>query len=84
MPDFRDFFLALEPAARERYARRAGTTVGYIRAHLIAPSARRKVPRKRLIEALASASDAKISRADLVAYFYGVNSHEPPRSTHSL
>lgn len=68
--DLKTFFLGLEPAAQERFAVRAGTTVGYLRAHLIRGS---RVPRPELMESLAEACrefGAGLSKEDLLAFFY--------------
>ncbi len=71
--DFRTYFLSLSDRDRESLARDAGTTVGYIKAHLIAPPGRRKTPRRDLMDGLVTAlekRDASITRNDLLTYFY--------------
>ena len=68
--DLKTFFLGLEPSEQERFAQRAGTTVGYLRAHLIRGG---KVPRPALMESLAEACKqfgAEFSKEDLLAFFY--------------
>jgi hypothetical protein len=69
-PNLRALYLALTETEQERFARLAGTTTGYIRAHLIYG---RKVPRRALLDGLVTACAAmrwKLSRADLLAFFY--------------
>lgn len=71
--DFKEWFLSLSDDDRERYARDAGTTAGYIRVHLIG---RRKIPRPDLLRRLAEASNGKFSPhgkftvGDLLGFFY--------------
>ena len=65
--DFRAFFLAMSELEKATYAKKAGTTAGYIQAHLIT---RYKVPRKKLMQSLADASGDKVSVADLTNFFY--------------
>ena len=65
--DFKTYYLGLTKRERETYARRAGTTTGYIQSHLVS---RNKIPRKPTIERLAAASQGACSVDDLLAYFY--------------
>lgn len=71
MVNFSDWYKELSTADREAYARRADTTVRYIETHLIAPEARRKVPRRDLMTRLIAASNGALSFPELAAYFYG-------------
>lgn len=67
---FKTFYLALSPEERDRFARRAGTTVAYIETHLLYA---RKVPRKATMEGLWIASrefSAPFGRGDLLQFFY--------------
>lgn len=70
---FKDFYLNLSVEQRQELATRAGTTVGYIRTHLIAPPGRRKTPNKELMARLGeacAAMGATFGRAELLLYFY--------------
>ena len=70
---FKEFFLGLTESEREALASSAGTTVNYIRTHLIAPAHRRKTPNKELMNRLAVAcaeKGARFDRAQLLEYFY--------------
>lgn len=69
-PSFKTFYLALSTAERERFAKRAGTTVAYIETHLLYA---RKVPRKGTMDGLWAASQelgAPFGRGDLLRFFY--------------
>lgn len=71
---FKTFYLALSPDERERFAKRAGTTIAYIETHLLYA---RKVPRKATMEGLWAASQefcAPFGRGDLLQFFYGASS----------
>lgn len=65
--DFRNYYQALDADARARYAKRAGTTRGYIEAHLVHA---RKVPRPKLLRQLAKASNGALTVPSLVEFFY--------------
>lgn len=70
---FKSFYTGLPEEKRGEFAEAAGTTTGYIEAHLIAPAHRRKVPNKPLMERLSAACGqfgAPFNKAQLVAYFY--------------
>lgn len=70
---FKTFYVGLSEPRRAEFASAAGTTTGYIEAHLIAPPRRRKVPNKPLMERLAAAGaqfGAEFTKEQLVAYFY--------------
>ena len=66
--DFKQFFLALNDQRRERVAKNAGTTVGYLMAHVIHA---RKRPKDDLFEGLVRA--CRIHRGpseeDLLRFF---------------
>ena len=64
---FPEFFKRLDESQRTEYAERAGTSVEYIRAHLIYA---RRVPRRDLLEALVMASDGQVSRKEILEHFY--------------
>ena len=64
---FAEFLKGLDESARADYARRAGTTPGYIRVHLLSG---RKVPRRDLLEALVVASDGQVSRTEMLDHFF--------------
>ena len=71
--DLKTYFLSLSDVERASLADDAGTTMGYIKAHLIAPPGRRKTPRRELMDGLVDAlekRDAGVTRNDLLAYFY--------------
>ncbi len=65
--DFAVYLDQLSPQELEGYATRAGTSVGYLEAHL---KYRRKMPRKDLIVSLALESNGKFSSQDLLLWFY--------------
>lgn len=65
--NFPTYYSKLDRQQRLAYAKRAGTTVGYIQNHLIRA---RKIPRKTLIQGLAEASDGALTEASLLAHFY--------------
>ena len=65
--DLKTYFYGLSPEEREAFARRAETTVGYLRCHLIT---RRKIPRPESMQKLAAASQRQVSLDDLLTYFY--------------
>ena len=64
---FPDFFRGLSDQQRERYADRAGTTVEYIRVHLIRA---KRIPRPDLMDSLVQASAGAVSRKELLDHFY--------------
>ncbi|WP_262967242.1 hypothetical protein [Methylobacter psychrophilus] len=64
---FKEYFLGLTKEAREDYASRAGTTAYYIHTHLIN---RYKIPRKKLLQGLAEASNGAITEEELIKFFY--------------
>jgi len=66
--NFRDYYKSLTQKQRAEYARRAGTTTGYIHCHLLADPPRR-VPRLKTIERMASATDGAVTFEELVEYF---------------
>lgn len=63
---FRDFVLQQSPKQLEQYAKEAGTTVGYIKTHLLYGY---KEPRKNLRKALSIASKGKVSEAEILQHF---------------
>lgn len=64
--NFRDFILQQSPEELEKYAKDAGTTVGYIKTHLLYGY---KEPRKNLRKALSKASKGKVSEAEVHQHF---------------
>jgi hypothetical protein len=73
---FKEFFLSLDASKREKLAEDAGTTVGYIRTHLIAPPGRRRTPNKALMHGLVLAcktAGAAFGEAELLRYFYEID-----------
>jgi hypothetical protein len=66
-----DYFNSLSKEERDAYGRRAKTSAGYIRTHLVAPPSRRRVPRPALMRRLAEASNGAVTYEELLAYFYG-------------
>lgn len=80
---FRDFVLQQSPKQLEQYAKDAGTTVGYIKTHLLYGY---KEPRKNLRKALSTASKGKVSEAEILQHFglypvlndYNQNSNPAP------
>lgn len=70
LQNFRTFYRSLPPALKPRFAEEAGTTTGYIEAHLIYA---RKFPRKGTFDRLWNACStygAKFSRQDLQSFFF--------------
>lgn len=68
--DLKDFFSRLDDSEQERFAKTAGTTVGYLRAHVLP---RRKIPRSALMNGLVVAcqtKDPQVTRAQVVEFFY--------------
>lgn len=68
---FKAFYLSLPAGERERFAKRAGTTVAYVETHLLYA---RKVPRKGTMDGLWAACQefgAPFGRGDLLGFFYG-------------
>lgn len=65
---FRDYFLTLDEKQQAAYAKRAKTTPGYIRSHLVS---RNKIPRRKLLERLAKASRGMVSYREVLQHFYG-------------
>ncbi|MCH7337110.1 hypothetical protein [Acinetobacter sp. NIPH 2699] len=63
---FRDFVLQQSPKQLEQYAKDAGTTVGYIKTHLLYGY---KEPRKNLRKALSIASKGSVSEAEILQHF---------------
>ena len=64
--NFRDFILQQSPEELDKYAKDAGTTVGYIKTHLLYGY---KEPRKNLRKALSKASKGKVSEAEVHQHF---------------
>lgn len=65
--DFKSWWQARSDSEQEQIARAAGTTVGYIRTHLIY---RRKRPTVELMKRLESACGGAFSYAQLREFFY--------------
>lgn len=63
---FRDFILSQSHEDLENYAKRAGTTVGYLRTHLLYGY---KEPRKGLRKALVEASNGEVSEMEILQHF---------------
>ncbi|MFY1903945.1 hypothetical protein ACOTJG_25655 [Achromobacter xylosoxidans] len=79
---FKAFYLSLPAVERERFAKRAGTTVAYVETHLLYA---RKVPRKGTMDGLWGACQefgAPFGRGDLLDFFYGgsCSQQEPPHA----
>jgi hypothetical protein len=64
--NFSDFIQQQSPEELEKYAKDAGTTVGYIKTHLLY---RYKEPRKNLRKALSVASNGKVSETEILQHF---------------
>ncbi|MCO8059160.1 MULTISPECIES: hypothetical protein [Acinetobacter] len=64
--NFRDFILNKSPEDLEKYANDAGTTVGYIKSHLLYGY---KEPRKKLRKALVVASKGQVSEMEILQHF---------------
>jgi hypothetical protein len=61
-----DYIRSLSTVERDEYARRCGTTPGYLNIHILHS---RKEPRRALREALARESDEKVSIAEVLEHF---------------
>ena len=66
--NFKTYYRSLDRKGREDYAQKANTSVQYIDGHLIH---RRKIPQKKLMNALADASNGNVTLAEVVGHFYG-------------
>lgn len=64
--EFRAFVLELTSAELEKYAKDSGTTVGYLKTHLLYGY---KEPRRALRKALVKNSDGKVSELELMRHF---------------
>lgn len=64
--NFRDFINELNPSDLEIYAKNAGTTVGYLKTHLLYGY---KEPRKNLRKSLAQASNGQVSETEILQHF---------------
>lgn len=69
--DIKEHYRSLTPEQKEEFAREARTTRNYIEIHLFARDpARRKIPRKDLMQGLADATGGKLSLEDITRFFY--------------
>ncbi|WP_336942882.1 hypothetical protein [Acinetobacter modestus] len=81
--EFRAFILELTSAELEKYAKDSGTTVGYLKTHLLYGY---KEPRRALRKALVKNSDGKVSELELMRHFasytlgnkYNLNGNKAP------
>ncbi|MEN8416067.1 hypothetical protein [Acinetobacter radioresistens] len=64
--NFRDFILKQSPEDLEKYAKNAGTTVGYLKSHLLYGY---KEPRKHLRKSLAVASNGQVTEMEILQHF---------------
>ncbi|MCU4481332.1 hypothetical protein [Acinetobacter ursingii] len=64
--EFRSFILELTNTELEKYAKDSGTTVGYLKTHLLYGY---KEPRRALRKALVKNSHGKVSELDLMRHF---------------
>jgi hypothetical protein len=74
--DFKSFFQSLNENQRTEFASVAGTTVGYIKTHLVYG---RKVPQRETFDGLIKALNqfkAGITRQDLLHFFYPPSQEE--------
>lgn len=71
--DFRGFFLDKSEFEKAKFAASAGTTACYIQTHLIT---RYKIPRRKLMQGLAVASEGVITVDDLTKFFYSTKEKE--------
>lgn len=71
--EFPTYYRSLTPDEKARFAKKAKTTRNYIEIHLLTPDReRRKTPRNGLMDRLAKASGGKVSKVELLAYFFDV------------
>lgn len=71
--NFRDFINKLNPSDLENYAKNAGTTVGYLKTHLLYGY---KEPRKNLRKSLAQASNGQVSETEILQHFGLITDNE--------
>lgn len=62
----REYYLGLTPEQREAYAKRAGTTIGYLPQLMTW----HRFPKPNLMKALAEASEGNVSRDEVLEHFY--------------
>ncbi|WP_336916617.1 hypothetical protein [Acinetobacter modestus] len=67
---FHKYILEQKPEELEAYAERAGTTVSYLKRHLIHKT---RLPRIEMIETIVSASNGDFSKVQFIAWLYGLN-----------
>jgi len=67
---FHKFVLEQKPEELEAFAMRAGTTVSYLKRHLIH---RTRLPRIEMIETLVRASNGEFTKIQFIAWLYGLN-----------
>ncbi len=63
---FRQFVITMTPNELEKYVKEVGTTVGYLKSHLLYGY---KEPRKKLRKALSVHSNGKVSEAEILEHF---------------
>lgn len=68
---FHKFILEQKADDLEAFAERAGTTVSYLKRHLIHKT---RLPRIEMIETLVSASNGAFTKVQFVAWLYGIDS----------
>jgi len=68
MFDFYAYYLSMSHDKRKKFAKRAGTSDGYIYTHLIRKT---RMPQKDLITRLVKAGKGDFSKGDLLGFFYG-------------
>ena len=67
---FHKFILEQNADELEAFAERAGTTVPYLKRHLIHKT---RLPRIEMIETLVSASNGAFTKVQFIAWMYGLN-----------
>lgn len=64
------YFENLSKLQREAFAKKAGTTIAYARAHLFSRNGPRKTPSHKLVVSLAAASEGHVSLDEAIDYFH--------------
>lgn len=68
--NFHDYVSNLSPENLEKFAIESGTTVKYIKIHLIYKT---KIPRPELIDALVLAAHGSFSKSQFISWLYSLN-----------
>lgn len=73
--DFKSYIAKLSAEQLGNFATESGTTVNYIKLHLIY---KKKLPRPEMIDALVKASQGDFSKYQFIAWLYDLKNHHYP------